>query len=118
MTKARILIVDDNAGIRRLLRRAIAEIAADVWECEDGDEALIGFETHHPDVVLMDIRMRRMDGLQATKQIRVVHPYARIVVVSDYEDEALRQAAKEAGACGYVHKQNLTGLAQVVAALL
>lgn len=109
-----VLIVEDNAGIRRLLRRALVETASAVWECSDGADALAVYDRHRPDVVLMDIRMPQMDGLTATKQIRRFHPSARIVVVTDYDDEDLRMAASEAGACGYTLKQNLTDLPQIV----
>lgn len=61
-----ILIVEDNAGIRRLLRRAFVETASAIWECSDGAGALAVYERHRPDFVLMDIRMPQMDGLTAT----------------------------------------------------
>jgi CheY-like chemotaxis protein len=109
-----VLIVDDNAAIRRLLRRAMLDTASDVWECSDGAEALAVYTDHRPDVVLMDIRMPRMDGLTATRQIRQFHPAARVVVVTDYDDEDLRKAASEAGACGYALKQNLTDIAGLI----
>ncbi|MGC1297892.1 MAG: response regulator [Alloacidobacterium sp.] len=112
-----VLIVEDNDGIRRLLRRALLNTASAIWECSDGADALAVYEDHRPDVVLMDIRMPRMDGLTATKQIRESHPTARIVVVTDYDDEDLRTAASEAGACGYALKQDLTDLPQIVHSL-
>jgi CheY-like chemotaxis protein len=93
-----VLIVEDNAGIRRLLRRTLLDTAGTIWECSDGSEALAAYETHRPDVVLMDVRMPRVDGLTATRQIRDYDPLARIVVVTDYEDEDIRSAAFEAGA--------------------
>jgi CheY-like chemotaxis protein len=105
-----VLIVDDNAAIRRLLRRAVLDMASAVWECSDGADALAAYTSYRPDLVLMDIRMPRMDGLAATRQIRELHPSARVVVVTDYDDEDLRNAASEAGACGYALKQNLTDL--------
>jgi CheY-like chemotaxis protein len=109
-----VLIVDDNAAIRRLLRRAVIDTASDVWECSDGSEALAVYTDYRPDIVLMDIRMPRMDGLTATRQIRQFHPTARVVMVTDYDDEDLRNAASEAGACGYALKQNLTNLAGLI----
>jgi DNA-binding NarL/FixJ family response regulator len=109
-----VLIVEDNEGVRRLLRRALVESALLIWECGDGAEALTAYETHRPDVVLMDIRMPKVDGLTATRLIVSAHPFARIVMVTDYDDEALRHAAKEAGASAYVLKQNLTNLAELV----
>ncbi len=108
-----ILIVDDNAGVRRLLRRALFDAAA-VWECSDGAEALATYTNWRPDVVLMDVRMPRMDGLAATRQIRQVYPSARVVIVTDYDDEDMRIAAREAGACGYALKQNLTDLPDLI----
>jgi CheY-like chemotaxis protein len=63
-----VWIVEDNAGVRRLLRLALLIIASDVWECEDGGEALEPYGVHRPDIVLMDIRMPRMNGLTATRQ--------------------------------------------------
>jgi len=109
-----VLIVDDNAGVRRLLRRAVLEAASAVWECSDGAEALAAYTDQRPDIVLMDIRMPRMDGLAATRQIREFDPGARIVMVTDYEDEDLRNAASEAGACAYALKQNLTELSGLI----
>jgi len=114
----KILIVDDNAGMRRLLRRAVHETASAVWECSDGADALAAYASRQPDVVLMDIRMPRMDGLAATRQIREFHPGARVLVVTDYEDDDLRKVALEAGACGYVVKQNLTEIAALIQAIV
>lgn len=109
-----ILIVDDNAGVRRLLRRALFDAASAVWECSDGAEALATYTNWRPDVVLMDVRMPGMDGLAATRQIRQVYPSARVVIVTDYDDEDMRIAAREAGACGYALKQNLTDLPELI----
>jgi DNA-binding NarL/FixJ family response regulator len=109
-----ILIVDDNAGVRRLLRRALLGVASTVWECSDGSEALAEYTDRQPDVVLMDVRMPRIDGLVATRQIRKFHPSARVVIVTDYDDDDLRKAASEAGASGYALKQNLTDLAGLI----
>ena len=113
-----VLIVEDNAGVRRLLRRAMERIATEVWECEDGSHALANYRDHAPDLVLMDVRMPIMDGLAAVKQIRRFDPVARIIMVTDYDDEELRLAASGAGAWGYTLKQNLTGLEALVAQAL
>jgi DNA-binding NarL/FixJ family response regulator len=112
--RMKILIVDDNAGMRRLLRRAVQENASAVWECSDGADALAAYAERQPDIVLMDIRMPRMDGLAAARQICQFDPSARVVMVTDYDDEDLRAAAQEAGACGYVLKQNLIALSNLV----
>ena len=113
-----ILIVDDNAAIRRLLRRAVLETAGVVWECSDGSEALSAYTGYRPDIVLMDIRMPHMDGLTATRRIREFDPAARVVIVTDYDDDDLRKASSEAGACAYALKQNLTELSGLVRSIV
>jgi CheY-like chemotaxis protein len=109
-----ILIVDDNAGVRRLLKRVIAEIGAAVVECSDGAHALAAYIEHRPDIVLMDVRMPLMDGLTATRQIRKHDSLARVVIVTDYDEDELRSLATESGAFGYIVKQNLTRLAELI----
>ncbi|MEI9978558.1 MAG: response regulator transcription factor [Edaphobacter sp.] len=109
-----ILIVDDNDGIRRLLRRLMGGTATDIWDCNDGIDALAAYADHRPDVVLMDIQMPRMDGLAATRQIRQLNSGARVVIVTDYDDEQLRLSAMQAGACAYALKEDLTDLTELV----
>ena len=113
-----ILIVDDNPGMRRLLRRAVPQTASDIWECSDGADALAAYTERQPDIVLMDVRMPRMDGLAAMRQIRNFDPTARVLMVTDYDDEDLRAAALEAGACGYALKQNLTELPVLIRSVM
>jgi two-component system response regulator DegU len=113
-----ILIVEDNPTVRRLIRRATSDIADSIFECEDGADALAAYNAHHPDIVLMDVRMPRMDGLSATRQLLRHHPDARIIIVTDYNDDELRGAAREAGACAYALKHNLTELDTVLKAVM
>lgn len=109
-----LLIVDDSAAIRHLLRRLVSDAAAEVWECSDGADAVAAYTEHQPDIVLMDVRMPRMDGLSASREIRRLDPSARIAVVTDYDDQDVRDAACQAGACAYVLKQNLTDLPEII----
>jgi DNA-binding NarL/FixJ family response regulator len=101
------LIVDDCALMRRLIKGLIDGVAHAIVECESGDAAYAAYAAHRPDWVLMDIQLPGLDGVAATRQIRAAFPDARILIVSDYGDERLSAAAREAGACGYVLKENL-----------
>ena len=109
------LIVDDNAVMRRTIRYAVREFAREINECEDGAEALSAYEEHQPDWVLMDIEMREKDGLTATREICASFRDAKIVIVTKYGDAATREAARTAGACGFVIKENLLELRAVIA---
>jgi CheY-like chemotaxis protein len=113
-----LLIVDDNASMRRLIKALVAGLAASIYECTDGTEALELYERFRPDLILMDIEMAQMDGLTATRQIIATHPETKIVMVTKYGNERLREAARQAGACGYVLKENLMELRDVLACTL
>ena len=109
-----ILIVDDSASVRRLLRQLLKHLGAEVFECQDGADAEAAYAQHHPHVVLMDVGMPRLDGLAATRLLLRQFPDARVVIVTDYGDDVMRQAAATAGACDFVPKDDLTGLDAVV----
>ena len=111
----KVLIVDDNEPMRRLIKSFIADLVDETVECGDGGEALTAYRSHRPDVVLMDVKMVGMDGLAATRQIRQAFPDARIVMVSQWEDRALREAALTAGAEAYVGKADLQPLRRILA---
>ena len=108
----RVLIVDDNPAMRRVIRQYIESLipGSGVIECREGGEALAVYGTERPDLVLMDIRMEPGDGLHATAAILSRHPDARICIVTNFDDQELREAARMAGACGYVTKDRLSDL--------
>lgn len=109
------LIVEDSAAMRRVIRKMISDLA-EVQECQDGSEALAAYASFEPDWVLMDVKMREVHGLDATKQIRAVFTDARVVIVSNYDSDELREAARAAGACAYVLKENLFDLRRLLLA--
>lgn len=109
-----ILIVEDHEPMRELLKKLVRDLAEDFTECEDGTQALGAYQQCQPDWVLMDIKMKAMDGLASTRQIKAAFPEARIIIVTGYDDARLRAAARKAGACGYVHKENLLELRQIL----
>ena len=107
-----VLIVDDNVAMRKMLRKFAENYFERIDECSDGSEAIQYFYTDHPDVVVMDIKMKPMDGITATQQIISNFPTAKIIIVTDYGNASLRNAAAAAGAMGYVLKENLKELQQ------
>ena len=102
----RVLITDDQRVVREGLA-TIVEAFPDtevVGLAEDGVEALELVRSGRPDVVLMDLRMPRMDGVEATKAIRAEHPEVAVVVLTTYADDESILAALSAGAAGYLTK--------------
>jgi len=102
-----VLIVDDNADVRRVIRHVIADLASEIHECANGAEGLFLFGSHRPDWVLMDIQMPGGDGLDATRIITAYWPRMRICVVTSHDGAELRAAALRAGARGFVLKDDL-----------
>ena len=109
-----VLIIDDSQPIRELIKMMLKGVAEIVGECSDGADALEAYERLRPDWVLMDIGMKNVDGITATRQIIAADPQARIMIVTDYNDDALRRAAYEAGACQYVVKENLLDILDIL----
>ena len=110
----KVLIVDDSARMRRMIRSVVADLADEVRECADGSEAVLTYQSFCPDWVLMDIKMPRVDGLKAAAAISAASPEARIVMVTNYEGEDLREAARLAGACGFVIKEDLLAIRRIL----
>ncbi len=111
----KVLIVDDSSRMRRMMRQFLPSNAGEIYECEDGIDALEYYERFLPDWVLMDWEMIQMNGLEATKQIIGKFPEAKILLVTQYNDHELREAASEAGACGFVLKEDLAELRLLLA---
>ena len=101
-----LLLADDHALVRGGLRALIADMpeVEDVIEAADGDEAVAAVAMHHPDVVLMDIAMPRLNGIQATSLIRSIAPKTRVIVISMHHDEEYIWSALRAGAAAYLTK--------------
>lgn len=112
----KVLIVDDNAQIRQMMKFYLNGMAEETRECVDGAEACAAYAEFQPDWVLMDIAMGEMDGITATAQIVTADPTARVIIVTSYDGADLRQAAGEAGACGFVLKENLLDLRHMMQA--
>ncbi len=117
MGKIRVLVADDHTivreGIRALLaRRKDIEL---VGEAGDGEQAVAQVAALHPDVVLMDITMPGMDGLEATRRIHRSFPDTRVLVLTQYENKEYVLPLLRAGAAGYLVK--ITRSTELVAAI-
>jgi two-component system response regulator DegU len=107
-----VLVADDNPEMRRVIRQYLESLhpGLQIIECSEGGDAVFQYAHHKPELVLMDIRMEPTDGLAATASITQQHPEARVCIVTNFDDQDLREAARSAGACGYVTKDRLSDL--------
>jgi DNA-binding NarL/FixJ family response regulator len=99
----RVLLVDDQELVRAGLRR-ILQTTDDievVGECADGGDVLRGVAENEPDVVLMDIRMKDVDGVEATRRLRERHDAPPVLVLTTFDDDELLSGALRAGAAGF-----------------
>jgi len=104
----RLLLVDDHELMRQGLRALVdGENGIEVvGEAGDGRTALALARSLSPDIVVMDVAMKDMNGIEATRQIRAECPGAKVVALSSHADPRYVSAMLEAGACGYVLKAN------------
>ncbi len=103
----RLLLVDDEARVRQGLRMCMAgepdfEV---IGEADEGGAAVSLAQDLHPDVVVLDLRMRGVDGIEAARQIAVTEPSARVVILSLQDDSGTRKEAIASGASAFVGKQ-------------
>ena len=104
--RIRVMLVDDHQMVRNglgtfLLVHDDLEL---IGEASDGEQAQAIFDRVRPDVVLMDLKMPRLDGVDATRTILDRHPEARVIALTSFKEERLIQQALEAGAIGYLLK--------------
>jgi two-component system, NarL family, response regulator DegU len=109
-----LLIVEDNARMRQMIKQIVGDLADEIAECDDGDAALALYTANRPDWVLMDIQMKNTNGLQATQQILAEFADAKIVIVTNYDDAHFRESARAAGAVDYVLKENLLDVRRIL----
>lgn len=97
--------------MRRLIRALVEELPCAISECQDSAQALAVCAAQQPEWVLLDLKG---DGLATMRQIHRACPQTSMVVVTDDDDARYRAAAREAGACGYVLKENLFALRRIL----
>jgi DNA-binding NarL/FixJ family response regulator len=101
----RVLLVDDSELLRTRVRLALERTGLRVvGEAADGAQALAEAAAHRPDVVLMDLRMPGMDGVEATRRLRSRQPGTPVVLWTGESDEQLASAVRRSGACAGLRK--------------
>jgi len=102
---ARVLIVDDEPTMVTALAELLSHSGIDVVGlATNGADAVDAAATLHPDVVLMDLRMPGVDGIEASRRINEMSPDVQVLILTAYEDEQLRHAASDVGAYCYLVK--------------
>jgi DNA-binding NarL/FixJ family response regulator len=104
--QVRCLVVDDHAAVREGVKMILArdrELSV-IGECSSGDAAVEMAERRRPDVILMDVRMRGMDGFEATRQITAAHPGMAVILYTAHGERGLLAEGLDCGARGYVLK--------------
>jgi DNA-binding NarL/FixJ family response regulator len=114
----RVLVVDDQRVVREglLMLLGLIEGLEVVGAAGDGEEALAVVDATDPDVVLMDLNMPRLDGIEATRRLAQTHPHLPVVVLTTYTDDQRVFSALQAGARGYLTKD--AGAAEIEAAIV
>lgn len=103
----RVAIVEDNKSIRESLAQLV-EIGSRcccVCTCANAEEALVELPKHRPEVVLMDIQLPRLSGIECTSRLKLLLPTVQVIMVTVYEDTEQISASLRAGACGYLLKR-------------
>ena len=103
----RVLLVDDDAMVRTLLARILKASGIDVVaEASDGDEVVAAVQAHHPDVVVMDVRMERMSGIAAATALRALPDPPGVIAITSFDTEATILDCIAAGATGFIAKDS------------
>jgi DNA-binding NarL/FixJ family response regulator len=103
-----VVIVDDQLPFRAVARTVIGMTSGFevMGEVESGEDALTLIESHQPDLVLMDINLPGISGIEATRRILESHPDVSVILLSTYSEADLPSDAREVGALAYVHKED------------
>lgn len=109
-SQMRVMVVDDSSEMRGLIRETLAPWEPEILECSDGDEAIQQYGDFLPDWTLMDLRMKRVDGLMAIPKLRERWPDARILLLTAYDSRAVLEEALRRGACLCLSKDRLCEL--------
>lgn len=100
----KLLIVDDESDVREFAANFFRRRKFKVCTSSDGEGAVKAVASERPDLVLLDIKMSGMDGIEALKRIRELNKQVKVIMITGRDDEEAKRATGELGACGYIHK--------------
>lgn len=113
-----IIIIDDDPLVVESLKTIINVNDIDILAVGyDGIQAVKLYDQYRPDLILMDIRMEKMSGLDATKEILKINPHAKILLITTFQDDEYIGAALSLGCKGYILKQNIKGIIPAINAV-
>ena len=115
--RPRVLLAEDNAEMAKALGRLLALDCEVVETVPDGGAAVEAAQRLQPDVIVLDVNLRGVNGLEACRQIRQVNPGAKVIVVTAMEDSEIRQRSFELGASAFVPKMPGKGDADLLATI-
>jgi two-component system response regulator (stage 0 sporulation protein F) len=101
---SKLLIVDDEIDIREFAKSFFKKRGIDVFTASGGKQALEIILAENPDLVLLDVRMEEITGVDVLKQLRKTHPTTKVMMVSGVEDEETINETKALGVLGFIHK--------------
>jgi DNA-binding NarL/FixJ family response regulator len=104
------MIVDDRDEVRRIIKSFIADMIDEFIDCENGRDALTLYAKHMPGVVPIDLEMKDMNGLKATRQIKTAYPTVKVIIVSQWDSPTLSATAALIHCEGYVNTEDLLPL--------
>jgi len=110
----RIMIVDGNAEMRAMIRHVVRGLCDEVFECQSGEEAMVVYDHWKPDLMLMEMQLPGMDGIDTMQSIMRSDPAAHVVFVTDVDAGTCRQGALNSGAMAVFSKENLIGLQKYI----
>ena len=100
----KVLVVDDLYGIRVLLKEVLEKDGYEMYQAANGMQALTILEEHQLDLVLLDVKLPGMNGLDVLKQIKLRYPHIGVIMMTAYEELDLMKEAKSFGACAHFSK--------------
>ncbi|MDR7857368.1 response regulator transcription factor [Tissierella sp.] len=114
----KVIIVDDDYLVVNSLKTIVIASGIDVLAVgHDGREAVQLYNEYKPDLILMDIRMEKMNGIEATEEILKIDPNAKILLITTFQDDEYISSALSLGCKGYILKQNISGIIPAINAV-